>query len=82
MLSDTFPFSQILILFPHYLFLFPKSLSYSDNMRPSGLIHSPSLERCTANKCRKRHLSQTYHDHVCVAMCIIHFVFETEGINE
>ena len=43
---------------------------------------SLSLARCTATRFRKRYLSEMYHNHVCVAVCIIHFVFETEGINE
>ena len=51
-------------------------------MHPSGTKHSPSLARCTATRFRKGHLSEMYHDHVCVAVFIIHFVFETEGINE
>ena len=62
--------------------LFSKSLVYFDNMYPSGTIHSPSLARCTANRFRKRHLLQMYYGHVCVAVCFIHFVFETEGISE
>ena len=65
-----------------FFVLLLKSLFSSDNKDPSGTIHSPSLARCTAHGLRKRHLSQMYHDYVCVAVCIIHFVFETEGINE
>ena len=77
------PVAVVVVLFSFYLFsFFLFLLFFPDNMHPSGTLHSLSLARCTANRFRKRHLSEIHHNHVCVAVCIIHFVFETEGINE